>query len=70
MVSVDNLDFFRIRSQTTDNPGFADVVHSEYPKWIIMLSVQQSANIVDRYCGFQFDSFWGRQGVEAWWRNA
>jgi len=27
-------------------------VHSEDPKWIIMLNVQQSPNMVDRYCGF------------------
>jgi hypothetical protein len=57
VVTVDNSEFFRIWSKTTNNPDFVDLVQSEHAKRVIMFSVQKPVNIVGGYRGVHIDSF-------------
>ena len=46
VVTVDNSEFFRIWSKTTNNPDLVDLVQSEHAKRIVMFSVQKPMDIV------------------------
>ena len=46
VVAINNHEFFRIRSKTTNNPDLIDMVQSEHAERVVMFSVQKSMDIV------------------------